>query len=63
MSWIPSFFRRNKLYSDLNEEIRLHIEERAEQLMGEGMSRAEAEQEARRAFGNRTLVEKQSREV
>jgi len=63
MSWIPSFFRRNKLYSDLNEEIRLHIEERAEQLMGEGMSRAEAEQEARRAFGNRTLVEERSREV
>ena len=40
MSWIPSFFRRNKLYSDLNEEIRLHIEERAEQLMSEGVSRA-----------------------
>ncbi len=63
MSWIPSFFRRNKLYSDLNEEIRLHIEERAEQLMSEGMNRAEAEQAARRAFGNRTLVEERSREV
>ncbi len=63
MSWIPSFFRRNKLYSDLNEEIRLHIEERAEQLMSEGVSRAEAEQAARRAFGNRTLLEERSREV
>jgi predicted permease len=63
MSWIPSFFRRKKIYNDLNEEIRLHIEERAEQLMSEGVTRAEAEREARRAFGNRTLVEERSREV
>ena len=51
MNWIPRIFRR-KLYDDLSEEIRLHIEERAEQLMREGMSRKEAEQQARRAFGN-----------
>jgi predicted permease len=63
MSWIPNIFRRGKLYDDLSEEIRLHIEERAEQLMGEGMSRREAEQEARRAFGNQTLLEESSREV
>ncbi len=63
MSWIPNIFRRGKLYDDLSEEIRLHIEERAEQLMGEGMSRREAEQEARRAFGNQTLLEERSREV
>ena len=44
MNWIPSFFRRRKLYDDLSEEMRLHIEERAEHLMGEGMSRKEAEQ-------------------
>jgi hypothetical protein len=63
MSWIPNIFRRGKLYDDLSEEIRLHIEERAEQLIGEGMSRWQAEQEARRAFGNRTLLEERSREV
>jgi predicted permease len=63
MSWIPNIFRRGKLYDDLSEEIRLHIEERAEQLMGEGMSRREAEQTARQAFGNRTLIEERSREV
>jgi hypothetical protein len=55
MHWIPNFFRRGKLY-DLSEEIRLHIEERTEQFMGEGMSRKEAEQTARRAFGNQTLL-------
>jgi predicted permease len=63
MNWIPNIFRRDKLREELSEEIRLHIEERAEQLMGEGMSWKEAEQAARRAFGNRTLIEERSREV
>jgi len=63
MNWIPNIFRRRKLYDELSEEIRLHIEERSEQLMGEGMSRKEAEQAARRAFGNRTSLEERSREV
>jgi predicted permease len=63
MNWIPSIFRRRKLYDDLSEEIRLHIEERAEQLTAEGMSPTEAQQQARRAFGNRTLLEERSREV
>jgi predicted permease len=63
MTWIPSFFHRRRIYDDLTEEMRLHIEERTEQLMGEGMSRKEAEQQARRAFGNRMLLEERSREV
>ena len=63
MNWIPSFLRRGKLYDDLSEEMRLHIEERKEQLMGEGMSPREAHQQACRAFGNRTLLEERSREV
>jgi predicted permease len=63
MNWIPDIFRRRELYNDLSEEIRLHIEERTEQLMGEGMGKMEAEQQARRAFGNRTLLEERSREV
>ena len=63
MNWIPSIFRRRKLYDDLSEEIRLHIEERTEQLMREGMSPKEAAREARLAFGNRTLLEERSREV
>jgi predicted permease len=63
MNWIPNFFRRDKLYDDLSEEMRLHLEERAEKLMGEGMSAREAQQQALRAFGNRTLLEERSREV
>jgi predicted permease len=63
MNWIPNIFRRGKLYDDLPEEIRLHIEEHAEQLMREGMSREEAERRARVAFGNRTVHQERSREV
>jgi predicted permease len=63
MDWIPQIFRRRKIYSDLSEEIGLHIEERTEQLVREGMSPKEAAREARLAFGNRTLLEERSREV
>jgi predicted permease len=63
MNWIPNIFRRGKPYDDLSEEIRLHIEERAEQLMGEGTSAEEAQRKARVAFGNRTVLEERSREV
>jgi len=63
MNWIASIFHRGKLYNDLSEEIRLHIDERAEQLIGEGMSREEAGRRARLAFGNRAVQEERSREV
>jgi predicted permease len=63
MDWVPQIFRRRQIYNELSEEIRLHIEERTEQLMREGMSTEEAERTARRAFGNRTLLEERSREV
>ena len=63
MDWIPQIFRPRKFNEDLSEEIRLHIEERAEHLMSDGMSAEEATRAARRAFGNRTLLEERSREV
>jgi len=63
MSWIQTIFRRRNIFNDLSEEIRLHLEERTEDLMRQGMSRKDAEQAARRAFGNRTSLEQRSREV
>jgi predicted permease len=63
MSWISDILRRRTIYNDLSEEIRLHLEERTEQLTREGMSRKDAEDTARRAFGNRTVIEERSREV
>jgi hypothetical protein len=60
MSWFERIFRRRRLDDELSEEVREHLEEKTEQLMRlEHLSLAEA----RRAFGNLTLVETRSREV
>jgi predicted permease len=64
MSWLPQLFRRRTLYNNLREELRAHLEEATEHFIrDEGMSREEAEQAARRAFGNATLLEERSREI
>jgi predicted permease len=63
MNWMPAIFRRRKLFDDLSEEMRLHIEERVEQLKAEGKSANEAERQARIAFGNLALAEERSRQV
>ena len=63
MDWIPNLFRRRKIHEDLLEEMRLHLEERTEQLIAEGLSREAAERQARIAFGNRAVLEEHSREV
>ena len=64
MNWLDRVFHRNRIYDDLGEEVREHIEERTEQLMRlQSLSRAEARQAALRAFGNPSLVETRSREV
>jgi predicted permease len=62
MTWFTRIFRRT-LYNDLAEEMRLHLEEKTEQFVREGMSHEQARQAARRAFGNTTLIEERSREV
>jgi predicted permease len=56
------WFKRRKIYSDLSEEIRQHLEEKIEALMADGMTRKDAESAARREFGNVTLIEESGRE-
>jgi len=63
MSWFTRIFRRRNLYGDLAEEMREHLEEKAEQLVREGMSREEATRAAQRAFGNAALIEERGREA
>ena len=63
MHWIAGLFRRRRRYDDLSVSIQEHIAERADELVADGMSRVEAEQMARREFGNVGLVEQRSREV
>ncbi len=56
-------FSRERRYDDISVSIQEHIDERVDELMEEGMSRDEAEQKARRDFGNVTFVRERSREV
>jgi putative ABC transport system permease protein len=63
MSWISQLLSRRRRYDDLSISIDEHIAERADELMEDGASRAEAEQRARREFGNLGLIEQRSREV
>ena len=62
MNWIPGIFRR-RLFDELSEEMRLHLDEHVERLMQEGLSPQEAQRQARIAFGNQAVIEERSREV
>jgi putative ABC transport system permease protein len=63
MNWLKRLFSRRRIYGELSEEIREHLEEKVEELVAGGMPRKEAAAAARRAFGNVTLAEEDGREV
>src|SRR6202522_4774113 len=63
MRWFKQLFSRRRHYQELHESIQEHLEEKIEDLVEDGMSRENAEQTARRQFGNVTLIEERSREV
>jgi putative ABC transport system permease protein len=63
MMWLTGLLSRRRRYGDLSEEIREHLEEKIEELVGQGMSRTAAEAAARREFGNVTLTKEDSRAV
>jgi predicted permease len=63
MNWIRQLFSRRRVYRELSEEIREHLEEKIEELVAGGMPREEAMHAARREFGNVTLTEEDSRIV
>ena len=62
MTLLDRVFRRRRLYHDLSEEIQAHLAERADDLVARGMSRKDALIEARRAFGNVTMIQEQGRD-
>jgi len=62
MHGFSKLFSRQRRYDDISVSILEHIEERTEELMAAGMPRKEAEQAARREFGNVTLLQERSRE-
>ena len=63
MNWISRIFARSRRYDDLSVSIREHIAERADELIAEGLPRGQAEQAARREFGNVGLIEQKGREA
>jgi hypothetical protein len=63
MNWLRQLFSRRRMYGELSEEIREHLEEKTEELVAGGMSREEAAYTARREFGNVSLVEEKGRDV
>jgi len=62
MDLFRRLFRRGRRYEDLSVSIQEHIGERVDELMDEGMARRQAEQTARREFGNVALIQERSRE-
>jgi len=63
MSWLARLFSRGKLFTDLSQEIQDHLQEKVDDLIAGGLARTEAEAQARREFGNATLIEEDSRHV
>jgi putative ABC transport system permease protein len=58
---VSAWFRRHRLDHDVAEEIQLHLELRRQALIDDGMAPAEADREARRQFGNVTVIRERTR--
>jgi putative ABC transport system permease protein len=56
-------FSRDRVRRDVDAELNFHLEGRIEELVAGGMSRAEAEAEARRRFGDRAHVEAEVEQI
>jgi predicted permease len=54
--------RSRRLDSDINDELRFHLEERIDENLAAGMSPDEARREAHLQFGNTTLLKESARE-
>ncbi len=63
MSLFDRIFRRNRRFDDISVSIQEHIDERTDELVEDGMPHKQAEQAARREFGNVALLKERSREV
>jgi predicted permease len=63
MSRIERLFRRRRMDAELADEIRAHIEQKADELATAGMNPDDALRAARAQFGNSTLLLEESRDV
>jgi predicted permease len=58
-----SFFRRRKLDTELDEELRFHLEQRTRENIAAGMDPEQARRAAHLAFGNPVLAKEDTREL
>src|SRR6266851_6610494 len=66
MSWIHrirSFFEKQKLEDQLDQELQFHIEMRTQEFIATGMTPEQARYRAQRLFGNQTLPKERTREM
>ncbi len=62
-SWSRTTFRRSRMESEMDAELRFHVEAFAEDLIGRGVPRAEAFRRARIEFGGIERVKEEGREA
>src|SRR5882672_2235077 len=60
---VATLFRRSQMNAELEEELRSHIQHRADDLERSGLLRAEAERRARIEFGGVLRYREESREA
>ena len=63
MRRLTAVLRRRRLDAELADEIRLHLELRRQALIDGGLEPAAAEREARRLFGNVTVIREETRDM
>ncbi len=66
MGWVHrvrALWKRDRLYTELDDELRFHLAMREEMNARDGMSAEEARFEAQRRFGNATLLKERTREI
>src|SRR5215469_9944048 len=62
-SLASTFFRRSHVEAEMEKELRIHIQNRADDLERSGLARSEAERQARIEFGGYQKFKEQCREV
>src|SRR5215472_10115357 len=62
-AWMGANLRRSRVESEMDTELRFHVEARGEDLTRSGMSRAEAMRRARIEFGGMDKAKEECREA
>jgi predicted permease len=66
VSWlnrVSNLFRRNQVDEEIDEEMQFHLESRTHANLNQGMTAQEAQDDARRRFGNTTLAKERAHEM